>query len=122
MRGKRNAVTTTQDRETNLVKTGGYRVGAGRKPTKPKNSTPKDIVADAKAANMQPLEYMLLVMNDPAADEVRRDRMAMAAAPYCHPRVADKSYGKKDAQAEAAATAGAATEWASDLEFDGRAN
>jgi hypothetical protein len=101
---------------------GGYRVGAGRKPTKPRNPTPKDIVADAKAANMQPLEYMLLVMNDPAADEVRRDRMAIAAAPYCHPRVADKSWGKKDAQAEAAATAGAATEWASDLEFDGRAN
>jgi hypothetical protein len=83
---------------------------------------PKDIVADARAANMQPLEYMLTVMNDPAADEVRRDRMAMAAAPYCHPRVADKSWGKKDQQAEAAATAGAATEWASDLEFDGRAN
>jgi hypothetical protein len=70
---------------------------------------------------MQSLEYMLAVMNDPAADEVRQDRMAMAAA-YCHPRVADKSWGKKDAQAEAAATAGAATEWASDLEFEGRAN
>jgi hypothetical protein len=71
---------------------------------------------------MQPLEYMLTVMNDPAADGGRRDRMAMAAAPYCHPRVADKSWGKKDAQAEAAETAGAGTAWAGDLEFEGRAN
>ena len=117
------AVVATQDRES-LVPKGGYRAAAGMPPRKSKAAkpVPKDIVADARAANMQPLEYMLTVMNDPAADEVRRDRMAMAAAPYCHPRVADKSWGKKDQQAEAAATAGAATEWASDLEFDGRAN
>jgi hypothetical protein len=83
---------------------------------------PKDIVADAKAAKMQPLEYMLLVLNDPTADEVRRDRMAMAAAPYCHPRVADSTRGKKDLQAEAAETAGAGTAWSGDLEFEGRAN
>ena len=71
---------------------------------------------------MQPLEYMLAVMNDPAADEARRDRMAMAAAPYCHPRVAYTVKGKKDLQAEAVATAGAGTAWAGDLEFEGRAN
>jgi hypothetical protein len=71
---------------------------------------------------MQPLEYMLAVMNDPGADEVRRDRMAMAAAPYCHPRVADATRGKKDLQAEAAATAGEGTEWGDDLKFEGKAN
>lgn len=104
----------------------GYRPGAGRPPRKSKTPTPypvpKDIVADARAARMQPLEYMLLVMNDPAADATRRDRMAIAAAPFCHPRVADKSWGKKDAQAEAAATAGAGTAWENDLKFEGRAN
>jgi hypothetical protein len=101
---------------------GGPRAISGPMPRKPKNPTPKDIVADAKAAKMLPLEYMLLVLNDPTADEVRRDRMAMAAAPYCHPRVADSVRGKKDLQAEAAETAGNGTVWGSDLEFDGRAN
>jgi hypothetical protein len=46
---------------------------------------------------------MLAVMNDPSADEARRDKMAIAAAPFCHPRVADARYGKKDAAAERAA-------------------
>jgi hypothetical protein len=66
-----------------------------------------------------PLAYLLTVMNDPAADPARRDRMARAAAPYCHPRAAEK--GKKDRQAEAAEKAGGAG-WADDLEYpaDGR--
>lgn len=37
---------------------------------------------------------MLGVMNDTAADEARRDRMAIAAAPFVHARV-DASGGKK---------------------------
>jgi phage terminase small subunit len=107
----------------------GYRPGAGRPRTKPRGPTktslpkvPKDITAAAKAAGLRPLEYMLAVLNDAAADETRRDRMAIAAAPYCHARVADKSWGKKDQQAEAAETAGTDTEWAGDLDFEGRAN
>jgi phage terminase small subunit len=104
----------------------GYRPGAGRPPRKSKTPTPypvpNDIVADAQAARMEPLEYMLAVLNDPAADATRRDRMAIAAAPYCHPRIADIAKGKKDRQAEAAETAGAGTAWAGDLEFEGRAN
>ena len=35
-----------------------------------------------------PLRHMLEVMNDPNASPVRRDRMARAAAKYCHPRAA----------------------------------
>jgi hypothetical protein len=34
-----------------------------------------------------PLDYMLLVMRDPPVDHKRRDAMAMAAAPYLHPRL-----------------------------------
>jgi hypothetical protein len=34
-----------------------------------------------------PLDYKLSVMRDPAADQKRRDAMAMAAAPYLHPRL-----------------------------------
>jgi hypothetical protein len=36
---------------------------------------------------MTPLEYMLKVMRDPAAEEGRRDEMARAAAPYLHPKL-----------------------------------
>lgn len=34
-----------------------------------------------------PLEYMLRVMRNPNTKQERRDKMAMAAAPYCHPRL-----------------------------------
>ena len=78
---------------------------------------PKDIVKDAHVAKMQPLEYMLTIMNDPTAEAYRRDRMAIAAAPFCHPRLSDMVKGKKDQQAEAAEQAGAGTEWGKDLEF-----
>src|SRR5262245_17211599 len=93
---------------------GGYRPGAGRPPKKPrvkKPPLPNDIVRDAKAANLQPLEYMLAVMNDLTADETSRDRMAIAAAPYCHPRATEAApLGKKEqAQVDAATVQG--TDW-----------
>jgi hypothetical protein len=69
-----------------------------------------------------PLQYMLQVMNDPTAEVSRRDRMAIAAASFCHPRVLDYRVGKKDKQAEAAETAGTGTAWAKDLQFEIRAN
>src|SRR5262249_54409860 len=34
-----------------------------------------------------PLDYALAVMDDPAADPKRRDRMALAALTYRHPRL-----------------------------------
>ncbi|KFI30969.1 terminase [Haematobacter missouriensis] len=51
---------------------------------------------------MTPLEYMLDVMNDDEADPSRRDRMAMAAAPFVHVRASDIAPGKKE-QKQAAA-------------------
>jgi hypothetical protein len=69
-----------------------------------------------------PLEYMLDVMNDPNVPEARRDRMANAAAPYCHPRLIPVKPGKKHAQTAAAKTAGIGTPWAKDLAFEDRAN
>jgi hypothetical protein len=41
----------------------------------------------AAATGILPLNYMLSVMRDPALDHKRRDAMAMAAAPYLHPRL-----------------------------------
>jgi len=47
-----------------------------------------------------PLAYMLAIVRDPTADPRRRDRMAKAAAQYCHPRAVEP--GKKARRAEAA--------------------
>jgi hypothetical protein len=41
----------------------------------------------AEATGILPLDYMLTVMRDPNADAKRRDAMAMAAAPYLHPKL-----------------------------------
>jgi hypothetical protein len=64
---------------------------------------------------MTPLDYMLTVMQDEAADPLRRDRMAIAAAGYVHAKPGDVAKGKKKAAEEAAQTAGHGTEWGEDL-------
>lgn len=66
---------------------------------------PPDIAADAKAENLTPLEYMQKVMNDPRAEKDRRDRMAVAAAPFIHPRPGTGK-GKKEERGEKAKEAG----------------
>lgn len=71
---------------------------------------------------MMPLDYMLMVIRDETASQERRDRMAMAAAPYCHAKLADRAKGMKDQQSEAAETAGLGTPWAADLGLDIHAN
>jgi hypothetical protein len=84
---------------------GGFRPGAGR----PKSPSGKSIqenedVPEIKRnqSEFKPLDYMLSVMNDDHADDARRDRMAIAAAPYVHPRVESQKLGKKDQQKQAA--------------------
>lgn len=89
---------------------GGYRPGAGR----PKSAKPiiaKPDLADVESGKMDdaktPLEYMLSVMNDVAADEARRDRMAVAAAPFVHLKAAEVAVGKKEQKTAAAKEAAA---------------
>jgi hypothetical protein len=92
--------------------TGGARLGAGR-PKKGEQSI-KLLVADAdavKAGQMTPLEYMLVVLNDPGVDDTRRDRMAQAAAPYIHARADAEAVGKKQQRDEAAKVAERGTDW-----------
>jgi len=97
---------------------GGARPGAGRprkgslESTKP---VPPDIKQAARSAKVTPLEYMLAVMNDETAEAARRDRMAMAAAPYVHRRAADEPIGKKERQLAEAEAAGVNSEWGDDL-------
>ena len=61
-------------------KTGGRQKGA-------RNRATDEARAAAAASGVLPLDYMLSVMRDSAADSKRRDAMAMAAAPYLHPRL-----------------------------------
>ena len=95
---------------------GGYRPGAGR----PKGSTSSESKPAVKAVikvlekaaggtapadeDQSPLEYMLSVMRDPEIDGARKDRMAIAAAPFMHARADTAKAGKKDQRVEAAAS------------------
>jgi hypothetical protein len=78
------------------------------------------VLTEEQLNGMLPLDYMLAVIRDQNATQLRRDKMAIAAAPYCHARKTDEApMGKKDQRAEAAATAGGAgTEWSDDLEVN----
>jgi hypothetical protein len=92
---------------------GGYRVGAGRpKGAKNKSKGPPQIGLPHVPGGRLPLAYMLAVMNDADASPERRDKMAIAAASFCHPRAVA---GKKTRAAEDAETAGEGTEWGDDL-------
>lgn len=63
--------------------------------------------AEPLRTKMDPLEYLLAVMNSPSIEPERRDKAAIAAAPYMHERADSKGkkLGKKEQQKEAAATA-----------------
>jgi hypothetical protein len=69
---------------------GGKRLGAGRKPGSLTKRT-REIAEGAAAAGEQPLEFMLRLMRDPGVDPDRRANMAIAAAPYIHPRLSATS-------------------------------
>ncbi len=80
---------------------GGYRPGAGR-PKTAKVQTTIEVRREANKAKMTPLEYMLSVMNDGEAEDGRRDRMAVAAAPYVHAKADEAKIGKKEERQQAA--------------------
>src|SRR5436305_12335938 len=61
-------------------KTGGRQKGA-------RNRATAEARAAAEAKGILPLDYMLSVMRDANTDAKRRDAMAMAAAPYLHPKM-----------------------------------
>jgi hypothetical protein len=81
---------------------------------KPLPTTAQDIL---KPGQMSPLAYLLMRINDVCAPPDVRDRLAIAAAPYCHPRAGTvAATGKKAAAAQAAAEADDG--WGGDLAGD----
>jgi len=70
---------------------------------------------------LTPLEWLLQRLNDETIAATTRDRLAMAAAPYCHPKlIQPRVVGKKERMAKAAAQAAEGTPWGKDLEFENR--
>ena len=75
-------------------KGGGYRKGAGR----PKGSLNKrtlEVLKNHVSKGMTPVEYMLKVFRNHALPAERRDKMAIAVAPYVHPRLMSHEVGGK---------------------------
>ena len=69
---------------------GGKRPGAGRKLGSPNRRT-KEVAAKALEDGVTPIEVMLACMREAfdAGDSNRAVEYAKAAAPYCHPRLAN---------------------------------
>lgn len=67
------------------MSSGGARENAGRKPGSV-NKRSAEVIAEALAEGKSPLEYLLDVMRDDAADEKRRDWAAEKAVAFIHPR------------------------------------
>ncbi len=65
---------------------GGARPNARRKKGSINRATQKAREM-AEAGGIMPLQFMLQVMRDPAAERAERLDMAKAAAPYVHPRL-----------------------------------
>lgn len=93
---------------------GGYRPGAGR-PKGSKNRSKGPVKTPRMRqvtpgmpghgnGNLSPLDYMLAVMRNSEVDDARRDRMAVAAAPFVHARK-DAGTGKKEEQERQAGVA-----------------
>lgn len=83
---------------------GGFRPGAGR-PKKNKQDRTTEETHDENPSELSPvadtpLEYMLAVLRDPTASADRKDRLAIAAAPFMHPKKGES--GKKEERASAA--------------------
>ncbi len=98
---------------------GGWRPNAGGpKGARAPWAAPKQDGDVVRTHGMSPLDYMLAVVRDEKADPLRRDRMAAAAAPYCHAKIEPVQAGapgKKQLAAKAAKTAGVGSEWGDDL-------
>jgi hypothetical protein len=74
---------------------------AGRKKGTPNKATVEKRMAATAAEEAEkremPLDYMLRIMRDRAVDPARRDAMARASAPMCHPMLQAVAHRHLDA-------------------------
>jgi hypothetical protein len=76
---------------------------------------------DLEPGQISPLQYLLRRINNPRVSPHIRDRLAIAAAPFCHPRLVEKHQGKKAKAEKAAKMAGLGSVWGEDLQYEIRA-
>lgn len=76
---------------------GGARPGAGRKAGAITKRT-REVADRATEDGVTPLEYMLTVLRNEAADPAQRFEAAKHAAPYMHPKLSSVDVGNKDGQ------------------------
>lgn len=88
---------------------GGYRPGAGRPPGATKRMAPAAIRAEAGAAGLDPLAYLLRLVADEHAPTEIRLRAAAIALPYVHARAGER--GKRAREADMARSAERGTDW-----------
>jgi hypothetical protein len=74
---------------------GGKREGAGR-PEGAVTKRARDVANKAAEAGLMPLDYMLTILRDEAADSKDRMWAAEKAAPYVHPKLANVEHTGKD--------------------------
>ena len=91
---------------------GGRRNGAGRPKGAP-NMRTRAMFEEAAAGGEMPIAYMLHVMRDEEAPDLRRDAMAKAAAAYLYPRIAAL---REDTEEDVEATDEAASPQAEDVQ------
>ena len=97
---------------------GGARPGAGRPRKYPVAMT---IPASPSAVQqLMPLDFLMAIFRDNRVNLDYRMRAAIAALPFCRPRLADNRFGKRDAALENAYAAGENSEWADELGADPR--
>jgi hypothetical protein len=70
-----------------VVPRGGARNGAGRPKGGLTKKTQEIIAKVACDGQITPLEYMMNILRDETADAAARTAMAIAAAPYVHPKL-----------------------------------
>jgi len=68
---------------------GGKRVGAGRKKGPRTNWKLKQLNDLHQKYRHSPLDYMLAILNNPAASPERKSWAAEKAAPFVHPKLAN---------------------------------
>lgn len=73
--------------KTDDAKHGGSRPGAGRPRGAPNRKT-RELQQAVAASGITPLDFMLSVMRNEAADLAERLEAAKSAAPYVHPKLA----------------------------------
>jgi hypothetical protein len=95
---KSEAALNSKSKKSKTERRGGARTGAGRKKGQASAQTKrrKAVAAQALAAGLSPLDYMLSIMRDEGMPIKLRYLAAVDAAPYVHPKLTAVAHSAGD--------------------------